>query len=69
MNVTPWFPGDATPVREGVYQRRACISETVLYAYWDSKGWRYGTMKRSDAPKIQAMSPTQGGMQWRGIEK
>ena len=70
MKLTPWFPGDVKPVREGVYERDYInASPGKFYCYWNGKFWGlYGTN-----PKIsmwyQDKPSTEQNLPWRGVVK
>lgn len=36
---TPWFDGEETPVRAGIYERIRWSGDTVFYSYWDGQKW------------------------------
>lgn len=64
---TPWFPGEAKPVREGVYQRMYHNnSKDIRYCFWDGELWHAGY------PVIETFSRGIAHYQnlpWRGIHK
>lgn len=67
--LTPWFSGDVTPVREGLYQRGSDDSHFMWY--WNSLYWEFGGWAREhcDASKVyrsQTLALCQS-MPWRGL--
>lgn len=41
VKLTPWFPADVLPVREGVYEM-APIGKQTLYRYFNGRNWVEG---------------------------
>ena len=68
MKLTPWFPGDVAPAREGVYQRRYGHHE-VFFCYWNGRFWgKYDTTPNAAEECAYAPSARQF-LPWRGVEK
>lgn len=40
-SLTPWFPEDITPIREGVYEVDEIGGSAPAYAYWDGERFGY----------------------------
>lgn len=72
MNLTPWFPGDVEPVREGVYQRMYDNDPNDLrWCFWDGD-WHvgYGLIEHAATfRKGFAHHPAHRQLPWRGVLK
>ncbi|MEO6895366.1 MAG: hypothetical protein ABI218_01830 [Caldimonas sp.] len=61
--VTPWLGGDVSPVRAGVYERRAPAGP---YACWDGSRWRADASRPDDASRETNPSRFDRAA-WRGL--
>jgi hypothetical protein len=62
--VTPWYPGDIKPVREGVYQRKSLYG--TYYSMFKNRQWYAGVLDPNHANDICNPSAYQSLM-WRGL--
>ena len=75
MKLTPWFSGDAKPVREGVYQVAYWNKDQTSYSYWDGSKWGYSFSDRAAhddiylAFKHRDTNGFKQSMPWRGVAK
>lgn len=61
--LTPWFPADVTPVREGVYE--TTFRCWTGYSHWDGYGWsNQQETKNLDAEWRSGASQNKN---WRGL--
>ena len=68
--LTPWFPGDVNPVREGVYQRlfdEDTEDEAVVFSRFDGVDWFTWADSPDRALVRIAKSPFKHGVKWRGL--
>lgn len=76
QKLTPWFPPDVEPVREGVYQLLNTSTGREFYARWIVKedfyylykGWSTGHMLAKYAAREHEFGLVQYRWQWRGIQ-
>lgn len=69
MKLTPWFPGDVKPVREGVYERFWCEGDSPNYSYWNGSSWGLLTDTPTQARRNMRHVSAWQDMPWRGVEK
>ena len=64
--LTPWFPGDVTPAREGWYQRDySAIGYTEVPDYWDGEVWLIGNESDGIKPNQRCIALSEKS--WRGL--
>lgn len=68
---TPWFPGRAKPVREGVYQRRLNLrsrrgAPDITYSLWRNGEWWFSEVSPHAAARVRTHSSYQDAP-WRGL--
>jgi hypothetical protein len=70
MKLTPWYPGNIKPVREGVYMLMCGFGVEVGYQYWDGSYWGLWCSTPQDAFHFRGKcgAKDQNGM-WRGVRK
>ena len=82
MKLTPWFPANVNPVREGLYQIRGCHFEDYIdydnFRFWLGDGWSdtFGTPEWAERFKAAkpygihtSYEPGQDMTGWRGVAK
>lgn len=67
-DLTPWFPGNVKPVREGVYQRQIPLYGDA-YWVWNGARWLNGGYATPTSAKYHSgTSPSsEQCMKWRGL--
>ena len=60
MKKTPWFPGDAKPVRDGVYEREWVAVLHPIPSLWNGRCWSIDTRDGTLVSRWQALP-------WRGL--
>ena len=69
--LTPWFPGDVKPVREGVYERmydEDSSREVLLCNFKNGEWYAFGNKTPEDALRSKITSSFQN-LKWRGLTK
>lgn len=66
LELTPWMPSSAKPVREGVYQRLLPDGE-VVYARWSSLGGWHAFKPATSLAAREDASTNFPGLPWRGM--
>ncbi len=70
MKLTPWYPGDVKPVREGVYERDYInASPGKFYCYWNGKYWGSFYTVPSGAVRYRDIKSAAQNLPWRGVVK
>ena len=65
MKKTPWFPANAKPVREGVYERSG--SYKTSYSKFSESKWYMSNGSPESASQARTPSVLQNSMPWRGL--
>lgn len=73
-NITPWFPGDVSPVRPGVYMIDQSRSNDTyaeeVFSYWDGKFWYQQDSEPKYAMLWVCYGPKKAPVyRWRGLLK
>lgn len=68
--LTPWFPPEVKPVREGVYIATV-VREETFYRYWDGRLWLTGdnTVKGAYREAGEGIPTWHQSIHWRGLAK
>lgn len=71
---TDWFPGNAKPVRSGIYERQFNYSKTpiVSYCYYDTRrkeGWSLAASTVDNADQIKWTVAPRQSLPWRGLKE
>ena len=66
MRLTPWFPGDVKPVRDGVYERKF-LDSCGWYAMFYRGQWKSVRLSVQDAKEHRGASMQQAAYLWRGL--
>lgn len=69
MRLTPWYPGDVKPVREGVYERRRIGVGTPYYSYWNGRWWGLLCITPTTARHNSRHTSIVQNREWRGVKK
>lgn len=77
MKRTQWFPADAKPARQGVYELLNKSTGAIFYARWIIneghyyfyEGWSSGHMYLEDAAREAQFGLVQNRWQWRGLAR
>ena len=71
MKLTPWYPGDVKPVREGVYERDYGAAGLLehRYCYWNGKWWGLYSTLPAGALWFKNKQSTSQNLPWRGVAK
>lgn len=64
--LTPWFPANVKPVREGIYIATVVRGDT-FYRYWDGKVWHCGGDTVAKAAANRGFWRFQNQIRWRGL--
>lgn len=66
--LTPWFPGEVKPVRQGVYQQKSGFGDSIGYQFWDGRQW-CGWCKTPDGAENDrgAADIRHQNDRWRGL--
>ena len=68
QKLTPWFPGDITPFRVGVYER-LYPDHSFGYAYWDGRLWGCGGSTPALAQQYRNSKSVWQDLIWQGLAK
>lgn len=66
--LTPWFPGDVKPVRDGVYERRSNIDGMAYFSLYRGGDWWQMTSSFFTSVNSKFRSDRQS-LPWRGLAK
>lgn len=67
-DMTPWFPPEILPARQGVYQTILWAGALLQYSYWDGELWSMGYDTADEAGV--AMRPRSSFKRyWRGLSR
>ena len=69
QTLTPWFPPDIKPVREGVYEIHSPDFSGIWYSFWDNKNWGWVSRDKEFAVKRYISDPDvrHDAHTWRGL--
>ena len=67
MKLTPWFPADVLPVREGVYEVQPMSYPGPFYRYFDGERWWVGGQSTSVARELNGEFQPNFPLPWRGL--
>lgn len=65
--LTPWFPGDAEPIRAGVYETR--ISRRKTFQHWNGVFWGVYSPTPDVAERFRFTPSSFRSPRWRGLAK
>lgn len=66
--LTPWYPADVKPVRDGVYETAIEESTSTFFQYWLDGKWRY--CSRTPERAVSRLQRNPSNCQdrvWRGL--
>jgi hypothetical protein len=75
MKLTPWYPGEIKPVREGVYQRLyPYLSKkegAIVYCYYEDEKWKSAALSAEKASLSQnkEFASLYQNYNWRGLSE
>ena len=64
--LTPWFPGEVKPVREGVYECRGAPTHES-YQHWNGAIWGGWATDKDAAAENRDRPSMRHSPQWRGL--
>jgi hypothetical protein len=68
MKLTNWFPSKIKPVREGVYETKACYVRAG-YSFWDGSAWGWTNDTVKQANRVRYSLGAYQYKKWRGVAK
>ena len=65
MRLTPWYPANIKPVREGIYQTK--VQGYLGYSFWELGRWGNQCGTVADLSRFGGHMPGEQDKQWRGM--
>lgn len=71
MEKTGWFPATMKPIREGAYETRLFVGETLTFQYWNGEFWSWSEESARKAAEV--VDYFEAGhfqeVEWRGMRE